>query len=78
MTNSAEKSLRGVGWVLVIGGVLVAVGIGVYALFFTDETPLTAKLVAGGIYGGFALLLIAVLRQRLRERKTDKYTDVEL
>lgn len=78
MDNSAEKSLRGVGWVLVIGGVLVAVGLGLYALFFTDETPLTAQLVVGGIYGGLALLLIAVLRQRLRERKTDKYTDVEL
>ena len=78
MTDSAEKSLRGIGWVLVIAGFLIAVGIGAYALFFTDETPLTAKLIAGGIYGGFALLLIAVLRQRLRERKTDKYTDVEL
>lgn len=78
MTNPAEKSLRGVGWALVIGGVLVAVGIAVYALFFTDETPLATKLIVGGIYGGFALLLIAVLRQRLRERKTDKYTDVQL
>ena len=37
-----------------------------------------AKLIAGAIYGGLGILFISVLRQRLIERKTDKYKDVEI
>jgi hypothetical protein len=36
------------------------------------------KLVIGAMYGGLALLFFSVLRQRLIERKTDKYKDVEI
>jgi predicted anti-sigma-YlaC factor YlaD len=38
---------------------------------------LTGLLIVA-IYGGLALLLFSVLRQRLIERKTDKYKDVEI
>jgi hypothetical protein len=34
--------------------------------------------MVAAIYGGLAALLISVLRQRLIERKTDKYKDVEI
>ena len=70
--------LRGLGWLLLVGGVLCAVGVGLYGLLFDDETSLVAIVIVLGIYGGLALLLLAVLRDRLGERKTDKYTDVEL
>ena len=36
------------------------------------------KVIIGAIWGGGALLLISVLRQRLIERKSDKYEDVEI
>jgi hypothetical protein len=36
------------------------------------------KLIVIAIYGGLATLLYSVLRQRLIERKTDKYKDVEI
>jgi len=36
------------------------------------------KLLVAVIYGGFVALFISVLRQRLIERKSDKYKDVEI
>jgi hypothetical protein len=30
------------------------------------------------VYGGLLLVFVSVLRQRLIERKTDKYKDVEI
>lgn len=78
MADSMDKALRGVGWVLFAGGLLALVGFAIYAVAFDDETPLALKLLFAALYGGLALLLVAVLRQRLRERKTDKYRDVQL
>lgn len=49
-----------------------------YGMFFCgDESPVIVWVV-GGFYLGFAVLLLSVLRQRLIERKSDKYTDVEI
>ena len=78
MNDSATKSLRGAGWLLLIGGVIGVVGIVLYALLFDDQTPLYIKLIVAAVYGGLGLLLLSVLRQRLIERKTDKYKDVRL
>ena len=66
------------GWLLVLGGVLIAAGVGIYHFVFDASLTLVQRLIVGGIYGGIALIFIAVLRQRLIERKTDKYKDVEI
>ena len=42
------------------------------------DVSLTVKLIVGAIYLGMAFLLVSVLRQRLIDRKTDKYKDVEI
>ena len=77
MAAAADKPLRILGWLLFVGGVLGLVGYGIYAFALADA-PLPFKLLFAALCGGLALLLVAVLRQRLRERKTDKYRDVQL
>ncbi len=79
MNDITVKTSRGIGWLLVIGGVLLA---GSVALIkgFADFSSLGTmeKLVVGGVYGGLLLLFVSVLRQRLIERKKDRYKDVEI
>jgi len=50
----------------------------VVGFLFSDEISVTIKLIMIGVYGGLATLFFSVLRQRLIERKTDKYKDVEI
>jgi hypothetical protein len=78
MDNATVRTSRGIGWLLILGGVLLAMGIGVYEFVIDSSLGLVEKLIAGAIYGGLAVLFFSVLRQRLIERKTDKYKDVEI
>jgi len=78
MADSSVKAARGIGWLLLIGGVLACAGIAVIAFLTDPSIEWHAKLIAGAIYGGLGILFISVLRQRLIERKTDKYKDVEI
>jgi len=78
MNETTVEITRGVGWLLFIAGLLVAAGIGLAGFIFSDEIPVGIKLLITAIYGGLGLLLFSVLRQRLIERKTDKYKDVEI
>ena len=70
--------MRLLGWLLLIGGGLAMAGYGAWALATDDDTPILVALGVFAIYGGFGLVLLSVLRQRLIERKTDKYADVKL
>jgi len=78
MNETTVETTRGVGWLLFIAGLLVAAGIGLVGFIFSDEIPVAMKLLITAVYGGLGLLLFSVLRQRLIERKTDKYKDVEI
>jgi len=78
MNDTTVQTTRGIGWLLLIGGALVCLGIGVFVFLFGSSVSLVEKLVVSAIYGGLALLFYSVLRQRLIERKTDKYKDVEI
>jgi predicted anti-sigma-YlaC factor YlaD len=78
MNDNTVKASRGLGWLLVIGGLLAIGSIGVYE-FVTDPSIEThMKIIVGAIYGGGTLLFLSVLRQRLIERRTDRYKDVEI
>lgn len=78
VNETTIKTSLGIGWILLAGGALAAVGIGVYEFVFNSSIGLAEKLAIGAIYGGLLALFFSVLRQRLIERKTDKYKDVEI
>ncbi len=78
MNDSTVKATRSIGWMLFLGAVLICGGIGIYEFVLDSSMGIFEKLLIGAIYGGLALLFISVLRQRLIERKTDKYKDVEI
>jgi len=78
MNDTTVQRSRGIGWLLLIGGVLACLGIGIFVFLFDSSISFVEKLIVGAIYGGLGLLFFSVLRQRLIERKTDKYKDVEI
>ena len=78
MNDSTVQTTRNIGWLMFIAGLLAIAGIGVFGFLFSDEISVGMKLIIIGVYGGLALLFFSVLRQRLIERKTDKYKDVEI
>ncbi len=78
MNDTHTSGVRTAGWLIFIGGLLLAGG--AFLLVFLSETSVSIfeKVVFLAIYGGLGLLLYSVLRQRLIERKTDRYKDVEI
>jgi predicted anti-sigma-YlaC factor YlaD len=78
MTDTTVRTTRGIGWLLFIAGLLAIAGVGLYGFLVDAGIPIWMKLILVAIYGGLAVLLFSVLRQRLIERKTDKYKDVEI
>lgn len=78
MKDPTVQTSRSIGWLLFVAGILVVAGVGLLGFIFSEGTSVWMKLVLVAIYGGLALLLFSVLRQRLIERKTDKYKDVEI
>jgi len=78
MNDPTVELTRGIGWLLFIVGLLIIAGIGLVGFLFSDDISIGMKLLMVAIYGGLATLFFSVLRQRLIERKTDKYKDVEI
>ena len=78
MQDTMVRSTSSIGWLLLIGGIVIGGGVAIFEWVYTPDVPRLGKLIVGAIYLGLAFLLISVLRQRLIERKTDKYKDVEI
>ncbi len=77
MSDSTTRTIQGLGWLLVIAAALVLVGVVGYVMFFSGESSWVTWVV-GALYLGFGILLLSVLRQRLIERKSDRYDDVKI
>lgn len=78
MDDTTVKATRSIGWLLFLGAVLICGGVGIYEFVFDSSMGTFEKTMIGAVYGGLALLFFSVLRQRLIERKADKYKDVEI
>jgi predicted anti-sigma-YlaC factor YlaD len=78
MKEPTVELSRGLGWILFIVGVLGLSAIGVYEFVIDTSMAAHIKVISGLIWVGLGALLISVLRQRLIERKSDKYKDVEI
>lgn len=78
MDDTVVKTTSSIGWLILIGLALGCAGLGVFAFLLNSSISLVEKLIVSGVYLGIALLFFSVLRQRMIERKTDKYKDVEI
>ena len=78
MPDNVVRATSSVGWLLLIVGIVIGVGIAIFQWGIAPDVSLSIKLLVGAIYLGMAFLLVSVLRQRLIDRKTDKYKDVEI
>ena len=78
MKEHSAGAGRGLGWILFIAGVLGISGIAIYEFVIDTSMPTYIKVLTGLVWIGLGVLLVSVLRQRLVERKTDKYKDVEI
>ena len=74
-STSAGDGIATVGWILLAVGLVVAAALGFRAFM---QAPAITKFIFVAIYGALGLLLVSALRQRLIERKNDKYSDVEI
>lgn len=78
MKENRSGGGRSLGWLLLVAGLLALAGLAVYEFLTDPGVSGSMKLIVGAIYGGLAILLVSVLRQRLIERRTDPYKDVEI
>ncbi len=78
MKEPTVEITRGLGWILFIAGVLGISGIAVYEFVIDTSMATHIKVITGLVWLGMGALLVSVLRQRLIERKSDKYKDVEI
>ena len=78
MKEPTVELTRGIGWILFILGVLGVSGIAIYEFVIDAGMPMHIKVLTSLVWLGMGALLLSVLRQRLIERKSDKYKDVEI
>ena len=78
MDDLGVKLSRGIGWVLLVGAAVIIGGFIVLQVLTDPGITGTWKFIIGAFYIGLLGLFISVLRQRLLERKTDRYKDVEI
>ena len=78
MVDDTVRWTRGIGWVLFLGALLILFGFVVFEFWSDPGTEVLWKLLISALYLGLGVLFVSVLRQRLIERGTDKYKDVEI
>ena len=78
MKDPTVQVTRSIGWILFILGVLGISGIAVDEFVIDPSMATHIKVITSLVWIGLGALLVSVLRQRLIERKSDKYKDVEI
>ena len=74
-----EVAMVKVGAVLMVGGLAALVGYAVYLLFralFLEDVSLIVQIAVPAALVGLALLMIAVVRDRLRKRRGEQFKEV--
>lgn len=78
MNDSGVTLSRGLGWLALIGAGVVIGAVGVFEFLTDPGLGAGWKVLFSIFYLGWLGLFISVLRQRLIERRTDRYKDVEI
>lgn len=73
--NPGGNWMRSFGIFLMLGGVGVLAGYGLYLVFRVNVIPLPMRIGVSFIIAGFFLTLSSVLRERIRVK--DKYREIE-
>lgn len=70
-----------IGIVLILVGFLTLLGYGMYsllvAIYSTEDIPLIIKLAVPVLIGGLMVLILSVVRDRLRDRRNEKFREVK-
>ena len=70
-----------IGIVLILVGFLTLLGYGMYslvvAIYSTEDIPLIIKLVVPVLIGGLMVLIVSVGRDRIRDRRNEKFREVK-
>ena len=69
--------MKKTGLVLILITAALLLGYGAYEMVLDQEMSLLVKIAVVGLYLGFVIVFIAVLLQRIKEQKSDKYIEVE-
>ena len=73
--------MQNIGLGLLLIGLAGMLGVGVYyaleALFASDDMPLVLRLSITAVIVGFVLLVASVIRDRIRESKTERFEEVD-
>ncbi len=78
MNDLPAKGSRGLGWILLLSGLITLIGFGIWQFAISDEPPWFIKTAICAVAFGILSLFISVLRQRLVALKTDRYQDVQI
>ena len=76
MNDKPARASRGIGWVLLIAGIVTLVGYAIWEFAIDDEVLTWVKLSVAAVWFGILFLFLSVLRQRMVDYKSDKYKDV--
>jgi len=80
-TSVYSRAERGVGWLLLSAGAIVAGGwaawIGVGELMADTTTPLAVRYGVVAMLFGLVILAVSVVRHRINVLKTDPYKDIQ-
>ena len=77
MNDLPAKTSRGIGWLLLISGLVSLTGLIAWEFFIESDEPLYVRLIVASTFGGILFLFLSVLRQRLLAQKTDRYREVK-
>ena len=68
---------QNVAFALIGLGILSLIGWAAQGFFTTDEIPLLIRIAVGAVGAGVLVLIGVAIRDRLVNRKTDKFKEVE-
>ncbi|CAI8158602.1 MAG: Uncharacterised protein [Pseudidiomarina mangrovi] len=78
LNEPKTRLLRRAGWLLAGLGAAPLLAYGLYQFWHDPQVPVWMKFSLSAFWLGGLVVFISVLRQRLRERKTDRYNKVKL
>jgi len=76
MNDLPAKASRGIGWILLISGVITLLSLAIWEFAIDNSVSLPIKLASAAVWFGVLFLFLSVLRQRIVALRTDKYKNV--